>query len=186
MINLLPSTDKRQIRAARWNVNLRRYLIILIFAILFLSAISVGVYVILMDTKANAESLANSHKATVTANVSTEAEASAFKANLASAKSILDQQVPYTKIITGVAQALPSGVIIDNLTLSAATLGTATTLQAHAKTDTAALAILPNFQKSPLFSNVSVQSLSQDKSGTVSNYPWSVTIGLTINKGAAQ
>lgn len=186
MINLLPNDVKRQIRAAHWNIDLRRYMIILIFALIFLAVISVGVYLILMDTKANAERLTQTHQAHVTTNATTESQAAAFKSNLTTAKSILDQQVLYTKIIAGIAQALPNGVILDGLSLNPTIIGSATTLKAHAKTDTQALSILANFQASQLFSNVSVQSLSQDKTDTTTAYPWSVTIGLTINKVVTQ
>lgn len=185
MINLLPDTSKKRIRAARANVTLLNYMLILGLGVGFLALICGGVYVVLIGSQADAERLISTNKSKSTAYSSVEAQGTALRTGLTGAKTILDQEVVYSKIVTGIAKLMPSGVVLDALNLSPTTLGAPTTLQFFAKTTKDALALKDNFQASPLFSGVSFQSLSSTP-GQSSGYPVSATLNLTINKSAAR
>lgn len=185
MINLLPNDAKKQIRAGRWNVDLIRYVIVFCFATLFLAAITGGMYLILKDSKTNAETLIQTTQTKTTAYSSVQTQADSFKTNLATAKSILDQQVSYSKIIMGIGQALPAGVILDKIAITNDTIGTPISLQGHAKTNASAMKVVDSFRNSPLFSNVSIGSVEQTGTSNLPEYPWSVTINITISRGAA-
>lgn len=182
MINLLPDDAKRQIRAGRTNVVLIRYMVFLVFGIIFLALISAAVYLFLMNSKTNAEQSIKIDSNKDSSYLSVQAQAAALRSNLTTAKSILDQEISYSSILDGIAQALPQGVVIDTLSLSASTFGTPITIQAHARSTENALKLKDNFQKSPLFSNFSLQSISTDKSST-NGYPVTATISVVINKG---
>lgn len=185
MINLLPDESKAAIHAARTNVTLVGYIVILCLAVMFLGAISSAVYFALLDTQANAASVVATNNTKSVAYSTVQAQADALKTSLTNAKTILDQEVDYTKAITGIANAMPAGVVIDTLNLSPTTFGTPITLIAYAKTTASALALKANFQKSPLFSNVSFQSLASSAPGQAGNYPITATLNVTINKGIA-
>jgi flagellar basal body-associated protein FliL len=90
VINLLPDEAKRQIKAGRTNVVLVRYIIFLIFAVLFLVAILVAVYLLLMSNKATAEQAIKVDSSKDTSYLSVQAQADSLRANLATSKSILD------------------------------------------------------------------------------------------------
>jgi Tfp pilus assembly protein PilN len=184
MINLLPEESKKEIRAARTNVTLLNYIIILFLGIAFLVLICIGVYFVLTNTQADAERLINVSKSKSASYTSVAAQGSALRAGLSSAKTILDQEVVYTKILTGIAALMPSGVVLNSLNLSPSVFGTPTTLQFFAKTTKDALALKDSVQTSPLFSNVSFQTLSN--SSQSSDYPVSATLSVTINKASAR
>jgi len=137
-----------------------------------------------MGTKADAETTLAANASKSTAYSSVQAQANSLKASLTSAKTILDKEVDYTKILTGIARVMPAGVVLDTLSLSPTTLGVPITLQAYAKTTSAALALKDNFQKSPLFSSVTFLSLSNGAS-QATGYPVSISLSLTINRSAA-
>ncbi len=186
MINLLPDTTKKDIRAAKANVTLLNYMLILGLGVAFLVLICVGVYIVLGNMKADAERLISTSQSKSSAYSSVQAQANSLRASLSSAKTILDEEVVYTKIITGIAALMPSGVVLDSLVLSPTTLGAPTTLQFFAKTTEDALSLKDSIQSSPLFSNVSFQALSSTSSTQSSDYPISATLSLTINKSASQ
>lgn len=185
MINLLPYDVKSEIRAARTNVILMRYIIVLIIAIVFLGIVGFSVYTILMDTKATAENTIKDNRAKASSYVAYKDEATTLRTSLSSAKSILDKEVRYSKIITGIAALMPSGTILDSLNISTSTLGSPTTLTIYAKTTENALAVKDRFQASPLFSNVTFVSISSTSQQSKA-YPITATLSVTINRGAAQ
>jgi Tfp pilus assembly protein PilN len=186
MINLLPDEVKKEIRAARSNVALFNYIIIIFLAVLFLAGIFATVYVVLTNTKTNAENVIKENHSRTTSYTSVQQQADSLKASLSTAKTILDRQTLYSKVLTGIAGAMPSGVVISNLNLSPTALGTPITLQAYAKSTADALKLKDNFQRSSLFSGVSFQSLTPGSASAASGYPIGITLSLTINKGAAQ
>jgi Tfp pilus assembly protein PilN len=185
MINLLPLEEKRQLRAARGNTLLIRYNIFLLGAVAFLGLAVGFTYVYLNTAKANAESTIRENSAKVSNYASIEAQAQQFRDNLSVAKTILGNEVVYTKVITEIAKLLPPGVVLEALNLDAKTFGTETTLVAKAKDYPSALALKDSFQKSPFFTNVHFLSISSDASSTP-GYPFSVSLNVTIKKDAAK
>lgn len=183
MINLLPPEEKRQLRAARTNTLLLRYNIFLIGAVVFLG-LAVGVtYVYLSNTKASAETLISENRARVASFADVQTQADVFKANLATAKQILDNEVVYTKVMLAIAALLPSGTILEKLSLDSQTFGTQTTLGARAASYDDALRLKEAFEKSSLLTNVHFQSIT---SGGQAPYPLTVNLNVTIKKDAAK
>jgi Tfp pilus assembly protein PilN len=184
MINLLPFEEKRQLRAARGNTLLIRYNFFLLGVVAFLGLAIGFTYVYLSNTKTAAKNTTSENAAKVSDYASIEAQAQQFRDNLSTAKTILGNEVVYTKVIIEIAQLLPPGVVLDSLNLDAKTFGTQTTLAAKAKDYPSALALKESFQKSPLFTNVHFLSISSDP--TNSAYPFTVSLNIIITKDAAK
>jgi Tfp pilus assembly protein PilN len=186
MINLLPHEEMRQLRAARTNILLLRYNLLLVGAAAFL-IVAVGItYIQLTNIKDSAErniSL-NNEKSSDFAPISTQAEA--FRTNLGTAKQILNREVTYTNVVLAIAKVLPSGVVLEDLSLDAQTFGTPTKLIAHAKTYEAALALKESFQSSKLFSDVHFDSIATEDNSAAPAYPITVTLNVTIIKDVAK
>lgn len=183
MINLLPPETKTQLAAARANRLLLRYNFLLLAAIAFLLAAIGLVYVYLGNAKAMAEASIVENISKVGDYNAVEAEANSFKQNLTNVKQILDNDVTYTKVILEIANVLPSGVVLDTLSLDSATFGTPTTLTARVRDYPTVLALKDSLQKSSLFSNVSIQTISSEGTG---EYPLTATFSVTIRKDAAR
>lgn len=183
MINLLPDDAKREIKAARTNIALLRYIIVLGVGVAFLCFIAAGIYFILLGTQTSAESVIKDNQSKTSSYGSAQTQAQALRASLASAKTILDKEVRYSKVITGIAALMPQGTVLDSLSLSPTTFSTPTTLTVYARSTEDALAVKNNFQASSLFSNVAFVSISN--TSQAGNYPITATLSLTINKSAA-
>lgn len=184
MINLLPFEEKRQIQAARTNVLLLRY-VLLTSCVMVATGLMVGAgFVIMNNSKADAEKQIALNTSKASSYNSVQAEAQTFRANLSTAKTILDKEVNYTKVILAIAQTLPSEVTLDNLDLDANTFGTPFVLSAKAKSYDGGLELKAALEKSDVFSNVSLQGMTMAASD--SDYPVSVQLNVTINKDVAQ
>lgn len=184
MINLLPDESKKELKAARSNVSLVNYLVFLFLGVAFLSLISVGVYIVLVNTKTDAENVITATQSKNASLGTIEQQGAALRSGLSSAKTILNEEVVYTKIITGIANLIPPGVVLDSLNLNPNTIGVPTTMQFFAKTTNDALKLKDNFQASALFTNVSFQSLSS--SANTGDYPVTATLALTISKSSTK
>lgn len=182
MINLLPPEVKSQTNAARVNRLLIRYNFFLIGSIVFILAAILLVYVYLASTKTIAEQTVADNIAKAGNFGSVEAEANAFKQDLSNAKQILDSDAKYTQVILEIAGVLPPGVVLDTLGLDSQTFGTPTTLAANVKDYSTVLRLKDSLQNSTIFSNVSIQTISDSGSG---EYPLSATFSVTIRKDAA-
>jgi Tfp pilus assembly protein PilN len=184
MINLMPDDAKKEIRSARVNVILTRYIFIILFAFGFLILLLGGSYVVLTQTKASAQRLidANGTKAEVYS--TTKAQVDALSSRLSETKSILNQEILYSNVLMNIGQQMPAGTVIDSIALDTASFaGTPITLKAYAKTTNAAVALREKFQSSPIFTKVNFESVS----GTtgIDGYPVSVSMTLTVTKAAA-
>ena len=98
MINLMPNDDRRQLTAARTNTLLLRYVILMgVFAALLVMEL-VAVYFIVSIGRANNEQTIRENETKTAQYNDVKQQATLFRSNLATAKYILDKQVPYTKI----------------------------------------------------------------------------------------
>ena len=186
MINLMPDQAKKEIRSARVNVILVRYMTIILLAFGFLVLLLAGSYFILMQTKQSQQQLIEANAAKADVYSSTKAQVDALSSSLSEAKSILDQEILYSKVLVNIGQQMPPGTVIDKISLNTASFtGTPLTLKAYAKTTDAAVALREKFQTSPIFTNVNFESVS-DTSGGIAGYPVSVAMTLTITKAATQ
>lgn len=191
MINLLPDERKRSITAARTNVILLRYNILTLLGILVLAGVCAAYYMMIQMNydKALADSQANMSK--VDSYSAVRKQADEYRNNLTLASTILNSSVNYTPVIFNIAKLLPNGVIMDGISLSSADFTQQTSFTAHAKTITQATKLKENFQKSPMFSNVYFQSLTDQSIPTDGNtvkstdYPIAITISVKINKDKA-
>lgn len=191
MINLLPETHKSDIQAARANVLLVRYIAILGAALVVLGGIVTAAYVVLENRKVSAQDLLDANTTRTAKYQPVRAEADSLRTSIASAKSILDQKVSYTKLIYKIADSTPNGVILDTLELDPTTFGNTTMIiNATAKTVEAAQKLRDDFSSttnSGLFSDVKLLTLeSGADDGTGGDYPVKVSVSVMINKGALQ
>lgn len=187
MINLLPPNERDQLRAARANTLLLRYNIVMVGVLIFMALALATVYFYLSAAKAHADSVVADNNARVSSYSQVNAQADAFRTSLSNAKGVLDKEISYSKTLLAISHQLPPGVVMDTLSLDAATFGVPTTLALRAKGHAEGLAAKESFQKSPLFTDVHLISLSNSgATGSGSSYPWTVNLSVTMSKDAAK
>lgn len=186
MINLLPLEQKNQIRAGRTNVILLRYNILVAVAAGFLGLACTGVLVFLNLTNTSADTTINDNSTKASGYAEVEQQAAAYKRNLSVAKQILNKEVAYSSIMIAISQAIPKGVILDNLQLDAKSFGTPITLNARAKTPADAVSLKNSLSASPVVSSVSLQTVvsTDAQTGIEAAYPYTVSASVTLKKDA--
>lgn len=186
MINLLPIDKKAEIRAARTNLILVRYITILILAVAFVLASMYVTYTVLGLTKGSSEKIITSNAVRTGIYNSTQSEIDALSSSLAQTKVLLDQDVRYSKVFVNIAQLMPAGTVFGKLELNDDSFnGAPTNAKVSAKTSADAVTLRQNFEKSSLFSRVSFQTIVES-GNAVEGYPVSVDMTFTINRRAAQ
>lgn len=187
MINLLPYEHKSEIRAARTNVILVRYIGIVFSAAFVLGGLVAGTYVSVNDAKAIAELQVKDNEQRVAVYKNTKVKADAFRSDLATAKAIYDNSISYSRLIYSIADTTPRNVILEDLPLNPSTFGTSMSMKASAKTFDDANKLEEAFRKNnQLFSKVELQSIKSETSSKDDPYPVKVTLSVVINKGAIQ
>lgn len=182
MINLLPTEHKKQIRAARVNVVLVRYNVLIIASAIFLASATGFAYFFLVNSKQLAENTIQENASKEGSYAEIKTKADAFKSELASAKSILDSQTSYAKAALAISRLLPEGTSIDKLEINEQSFATPLLLTVNIRDEQAAAQLLKSFSSSPLFSNVAKGKISI---GT-GQYPYAMELTITMSKAAAQ
>jgi len=185
MINLLADDRKEQIQAARVNVILARYGVILLLALAFLAGTLFVSYQILQNTKASADAIVESNdiKADVYSETKTEVDTLSTKLN--ESRAILDQEVRYSHLLTTIGQLMPAGTVIDSLDLNEQSFnGMPIEIKMYAKNNETAVAIRDQLQSAPLFTQVNLKGT--DAANGISGYPISVTLSVVLNKAGVR
>jgi Tfp pilus assembly protein PilN len=185
MINLLSPEDRRQLRAARSNTLLLRYTVLLGLVVLVLLAEMIGIYFVLSVDKARNEEIIRENESRTVSYSATKTAAAQFKSDLSTAKYILGNQVPYTKLITTIANILPSDAVVDTLALNPTTFGTPTQLTIRTKSYQSAINVKQFLQKSTVFSDVNFQSVAQETDNP-GDFPFTAIYNVTFSKDAAK
>jgi Tfp pilus assembly protein PilN len=186
MINLMPDEAKKELRAARVNVLLVRYMGVIFLAFLFLVFILFGSYVLLNQTRDSSQKLIDANDTKAEVYQSTKSQVEALSSQLSEAKGILDQEILYSNVLVNFASQMPAGTIIDKLSLSTDSFnGTPLTLKVYAKTTNDAVTLRDRFQSSSFFKDVSFQAISESSAG-IEGYPISATMTLTLDRNITQ
>lgn len=184
MINLLPVDHRRQLRAARANTLLVRYVIITAALILLLLGMVAAMYQLLLTQKTEAEAHIADNRAKTANYDDVRTQADALNTNLTAARSAIDGSLNYSLALTRLAGILPDDVKLGTVNLSSASFGTAIKLEFPVTTEAQALAIRDAFNKSEYVTpgSVSFGSLSSATSGD----GYTLELNLTLKKEIAQ
>lgn len=181
MINLLPTEYKRDIRAGRANRLLARYSILTLAALLVLVLIMSLTWLLLNNIRQINQAVIDEANESNAALAKDIAAVNEFKANLATAKQILDQEVNYSSIILRYAGAIPHGAIIDHIELDPSVVGTPSSFTARVRTSGDALILKDALNKSQYFDGAHFTEIQYD-ANEGGPYKYTVIMELTVNK----
>lgn len=191
MINIISPEQKREIRAARINVILVRYAVMLVsLAILIVLIYGIGFWLVGQEKQAVNDKLVSQMEQSK-AYDAVEKEAENFRKNLTVAKSILSKETSYSTFLTTLANDLPSGTVVVNLSLG----GTSTAqkglnLDTRANSYAKVLELKNRLEQSTLFENVSIVSASRPDdiailTGLEARYPYEASFNVKLSTTAS-
>lgn len=183
MINLLPEETKKQLKAARWNVILVRYIFVIVIAFGFITLVSYASSILLAQTRSSADSLIESTDTNAPEFAETQAQINELSTTLSGARTILDSRVSYAELLRTIGGQMPEGTVMRELEIPEAALnGQAVTVEILAETTEAAATLRERFQSNPRFQSVNLESISE--TGGETGYPVTATLSFTITRGA--
>ena len=188
MINLLPESHINQLRAAQHNTLILKYIFLSLVTLVLFVGIHVFTYTILKISEDSSNSITEENKSKISEYTNVKQTAQKYKANLSTAKALLNQNVSYT---TG-AYYIPKNVILQNIDLSPESIGVPVTLTARAKSYDDGIKLKDSLIKSDITKDASLLNLIDERantnnggdtgfSGIQKDYPFSVSINVIFN-----
>ena len=191
MINLISPEQKRDIRAARANVTLLRYCLMLLVAGSLVGMIYGGGFWLVTMEKSAVEAKRESQTAQIKAYAAVEKEADAFRSDLKVAKSILSKETSYSTFLTTLAKDLPPGAVLTSISIGAIDQKSPKPLAIDARVSSYANALVlkTRLEQSSLFENVSLVNTTRPDNitsltGQEARYPYEATYSVKLTSGA--
>ncbi len=181
MINLLSTESKSELRAARRNVVLRKYVFTTLFLVLVIAGSYAVGYGIMYSQESNYKQQIAEYapqKATYSDTIKMTTE---YNKNLAIAKSILGNELSYSAFTTLLAQTIPKSVVVVGLNITTKDLEKPVEFNFAAKSYTDVLATKEFLEQSAYFSQVQIRSTNKLPQGT---YPYQFSVILSFDRVA--
>lgn len=181
MMNLLADERKDAIKAARVNVFLVRYIVIILLATGFICGALYVSYAVLGATMKNADSLIADNTDNAEVYKETSQKVAELSAKLDQTKVMLDQEIRFSQVLVSMGQLMPQGTILGDLTLTTSSFnGRPVEIKAYAKSTAEAAVLQRQFQDSSLFSQVTIESTETENE--VDGYPVTITLSVIFNR----
>ena len=160
MINLLSYEKQAEIRAGRQNVTLLQFIFIGLASLALVALLLVGSYVVLASTRDQATKRAETNQTKIDSYSKQKAEIDAYKKDLDTAKSILSEEVNYSKIFLAIGSALPNDAIVKELDVKPDNFENGLSMVVYSRTEQSMVSVKDNMQKVPeIFKDVSFSSV---------------------------
>lgn len=192
MINLISPEQKHTIRAARINVLLVNYaLALLSLGVLTCLTYGLGFWIVSQEKSAVVTKIQSQSEQSRTYDA-VEKEAEVFRKNLGIAKIILNKEISYSDFLLTLANDMPSGAIITNISLGGTPEATKDGMTLDARTTSYAkvLELKSRLENSELFENTSITNATRPDSisglsGLAAQYPYEVSYNVKLSKQTA-
>lgn len=165
MINLLPPVLKEQVRYAKLNRLILRYLRTTATVIVVLAGIFVGTIFYLNLQASSVSRDVSSKEQEIAATAAFQKEASDISLRLGAIKLIQTQQTHFSTLLSDLAKVLPNGVSIDSITLTGSDKSPVR-ISVTANSYNSVLAFRDAFAQSPRISGVDLENIGQANGGT--------------------
>lgn len=181
MINLLSTESKNELKAARRNITLRKYVLTLLFLNIVIAGTYTIGYIILTNQTASYRKEISTYEPERKKFQDTIQRATQYSENLAIAKSILSNELQFSNLTITIARTLPPNVTLTSLSISAKDIAKPISLNFGSKSYADAIKLKESFQESPYFTDTKIRSIDKSTEG---NYPYQVALITTFNKQA--
>ncbi len=181
MINLLPAETKKAYRYAQLNTSLMKWVLVLIIGIVGLVAVGTYGWINLHRSTTRNQDNVNSLKQSLTANhlSNVENQVQSISNDFSLAVKVLSQEVLFSKLLSHMAAAMPSGANLTSLNIANTASGSGLDISAEATDYTTATQVQVNLSapSNGIFSKTDIISINcNNSSGTANNYPCRVQL----------
>lgn len=179
MINLIDADAKRDLKAARANVVLVTYCLVVAATVLCVVGLFLFSHWWLNKTIADAAAQKTANDAKTAPYQTVKDQAAAFSLNLGKIQSVLNNRSHYSTALLNIAESLPSGAYLNTVTFSPTFLTTPLKISANTPTNQAALTLKATLTQSPIYSKVTLDSVN---CGGLNGSSCAVSLTATLNQ----
>lgn len=163
MINLLPPQKLANIRIARGNTTLRRYLELMIALLVVVIAALVSSYYFLSAQKANEQAIVDSEMARVAELEPVQRQAEQLSATINTIASLSSRDVAFSNLLVQIGGLMPEGSVLTGLQFSIEDYDSPLAISAQIDTEAKAAILLKNLQSSDLFESAEIKTVTKNE-----------------------
>lgn len=160
MINLLPPDKLAEIRYARSNTVLRRYIELLIVCVILLLASFAGAQYFLSVQESNSKETLDINKAQVAKLEPVQKEAEQLSATVNTIASLQSRNIKFSDMLVSIGGVMPEGSVLTGLQFSIENLESPLVISARVDNEQTAAILRNNLAHSELFTKAEIQMIT--------------------------
>ena len=161
MINLLPPQKLANIRIARANTTLRRYIELLLLALFVIAASILAAYYLLRIQQANVQTVADTNKATIAQLEPVQKQAEQLSETINTIASISSRDVTFSNMLVNIGGLMPDGTVLTGLQVSVEDFSSPLVITAEVDNEAKGAVLLNNIKSSDIFKDAEIQSITK-------------------------
>lgn len=163
MINLLPPKRLLDIKIARNNTILRRYIELVIFGVLILAVAVAASYYFLSRQQSSIRQTLGINQAKAQQLQSVQKEAEELSATVNTISALLSRNVQFSQMLTQIGSLMPSGAVLTGLQFSIEDLDSPLVVSAQVENEERAAVLRNNLAGSELFKSAEIKSITLEE-----------------------
>lgn len=182
MINLLSTKRLNDIRVAKSNTILSRYIKLLIISSLIIGCIVTGAYYYLNIQHSKAEEAKRLDDARVSALEPYHEQASQLSATVNTIANVMSGDLAFSNMLTQIGNLMPSGTVLTGLQLSSEELSAPLIVSAHVDNEQRSVVLLRNLKQSDLFEGAQIRNIQllDSEADKKKSYNYVVTLDVYL------
>lgn len=172
MINLLPPTRLANLKVARSNTILRRYVELTLMSIALLALATIFGYYFLNSQRTDTQKTVEVNQSKVAELQPVQKQAEQLSGTINTVTGLLAHNVKFSDMLKQIGGVMPQGSVLTGLQFSIEDLKSPLVISAQVDTEQKAAVLRNNLAASELFSRADIQSISQiGATGTTNSVP---------------
>jgi Tfp pilus assembly protein PilN len=164
MINLLPPERNLNMRIARNNTILRRYLELVLVSFVIIAAAVAGAYYFLYSQQQSVEKTVAINQAKVKELEPVQKQAEELSVTINTIAGLMSKNVKFSDMLTQIGGIMPEGSVLTGLQFSLENLSSPLVVSAQVGSEERAAVLRNNLASSPLFKDAKIVTITEIKS----------------------
>lgn len=169
MINLLPPKRLLNIKIARSNTVLRRYVELILIGMVIVGAAVIAAYYFLNTQQSNVKNTLTTNQEKLSELSKVQKEAEELSATVNTISGLLSRNVKFSEMLTRIGGTMPDGAVLTGLQFSIENTNAPLTISAEVENEERAAVLRNNLLTSGLFKTVNIKSINLIKQAESSN-----------------
>lgn len=179
MINLLPPNRRLDMKIARNNTVLRRYIELILLSMIIIIAAIAASYYFLDSRRTDVKNTVEADKKTIAELKKTQEEAQGLSTTINTVAKLLSQNIKFSDVLTKIGNVMPDGASLTNVQFEAGELNAPLIVTVDMVNEERGAVLRNNLANSEIFEDARIRSILAIETKQP-NYPYSYTAILEV------